>query len=69
MKYTLFKGHFPDVIEEVVMEFDAYDLYQAILTVKEAGYHADFHIRLSEEDGYDYVDIDNYSYFLRVKRD
>ena len=59
MKFTLFKGAFPDMVEEVVSEFEAFDLYQALLHLEEEGYMVDpVHlIRSTVIDGYEYVDF------------
>ena len=41
MKFKVFKGSFPNVVEEVVLEFEAFDLYQALLRLEEEGYRLD----------------------------
>ena len=70
MKFTLFKGVFPDVVEEVVSEFETFDLYQALLRLEEEGYMVDpVHlIRTTVIDGYEYVDFGDWIYFLCFKQ-
>ena len=70
MKFTLFKGAFPDMVEEVVSEFEAFDLYQALLLLEEEGYMVDpVHlIRTTVIDGYEYVDFGDWIYFLCFKQ-
>ena len=70
MKFTLFKGAFPDMVEEVVSEFEAFDLYQALLHLEEERYMVDpVHlIRTTVIDGYEYVDFGDWIYFLCFKQ-
>ena len=70
MKFTLFKGAFPDMVEEVVSEFEAFDLYQALLHLEEEGYMVDpVHlIRTTVIDGYEYVDFGDWNYFLSFEQ-
>ena len=70
MKFKVFKGAFPDVIEEVVSEFETFDLYQALLHLEEEGYMVDpVHlIRTTVIDGYEYVDFGDWIYFLCFKQ-
>ena len=70
MKFTLFKGAFPDMVEEVVSEFEAFALYQALLHLEEEGYMVDpVHlIRSAVIDGYEYVDFGDWIYFLRFEQ-
>ena len=70
MKFKVFKGAFPSVVEEVVLEFEAFDLYQALLHLEEEGYMVDpVHlIRTTVIDGYEYVDFGDWIYFLCFKQ-
>ena len=70
MKFKVFKGAFPDVVEEVVSEFETFDLYQALLHLEEEGYMVDsVHlIRTTVIDGYEYVDFGDWIYFLCFKQ-
>ena len=70
MKFTLFKGAFPNTVEEVVSEFEAFDLYQAILRLGEEGYMIDpgHLIRTAVINGYEYVDFGDWIYFLRFEQ-
>ena len=70
MKFKVFKGAFPDVVEEVVSEFETFDLYQALLHLEEEGYRVDpVHlIRTTVIDGYEYVDFGDWIYFLCFKQ-
>ena len=70
MKFKVFKGAFPDVVEEVVSEFETFDLYQALLHLEEEGYMVDpVHlIRTTIIDGYEYVDFGDWIYFLCFKQ-
>ena len=70
MKFKVFKGTFPNVVEEVVSEFEAFDLYQALLHLEEEGYMVDpVHlIRTTVIDGYEYVDFGDWIYFLCFKQ-
>ena len=71
MKFKVFKGAFPNVVEEVVLEFEAFDLYQALLRLEEEGYRLDPArlIRSVVIDGYEYVDFGDWNYFLSFKRE
>lgn len=71
MKFKVFKGAFPNVVEEVVLEFEAFDLYQALLRLEEEDYRIDPArlIRSVLIDGYEYVDFGDWSYFLSFKRE
>ena len=71
MKFTVFKGAFPNFVEEVVLEFEALDGYQALLRLEEEGYRVD-PVRLIRSvylDGYVYVDFGDWNYFLSYKQD
>lgn len=71
VKFKVFKGAFPNIVEEVVLEFEAFDLYQALLHLEEEGYRIDPArlIRSVVIDGYEYVDFGDWNYFLSFKRD
>ena len=70
MKFTLFKGAFPDMVEEVVSEFESFDLYRARLHLEEEGYMVErIHpIRTAVIDGYEDVDFGDWIYLLRFEQ-
>ena len=71
MQFKVFKGAFPNVVEEIVLEFEAFDLYQALLRLEEEGYRLDTArlIRSVFIDGYEYVDFGDWNYSLSFKRE
>ena len=67
MEFTVFRGDYPNFIEEVVLEFEAPGLYEALLRLEEEEYSVKY-ICSMNLDGYTYVDFGEWDYFLSYKQ-